>query len=914
MSLHWEKLSPSEFQQLQDFASYSNKKLEDVLHEFTGGGPLSKYSLDGDIDYEGFRLFMDTYLEVDTPEELCRHLFLSFVKRPRPQPVEPKSIKEMAVMSSATACAPITSHNTSGGSISNIATCAVGDSLTGGGGTGSSAGGCGSLADKLHGLTEKFSSLGHNRSDSEASSRTRTGMKNGSIGACVHPVVTVTQTNSYTDTKVEKSTDSSPSHSQMSRSSSKKSNNSLLVTNGKLEEIKQLVRKSSSIEVHTVRVSLKDIICYLTLLEGGRPEDKLEFMFRLYDTDGNGVLDTNEMDCIVTQMIQVADYLGWDVTELRPILTDMMAEIDYDNDGTVSLEEWKRGGMTTIPLLVLLGLDTNMKEDGNHVWRLKHFSKPAYCNLCLNMLMGLGKKGLSCVFCKYTVHERCVQRAPASCIATYVKSKRSSHSMLHHWVEGNCPGKCTRCKKTIKSYNGITGLHCRWCHLRLHNRCASQVKPECTFGEHRIHVLPPTAICPIILDRQRSITKEKKDLHRSESTPGGLSEGTVSSPMSFQITPLPGTRPLAVFVNPKSGGRQGARILRKFQYLLNPRQVYNLAKDGPMPGLQLFKDVPNVRVIVCGGDGTIGWILEQMDKVQWTESPCIGIIPLGTGNDLARCLRWGGGYEGESLHKVLKKIEKSSVVMMDRWHIEVSEQMGTQDDIDKVGDKIPYNIINNYFSIGVDAAICVKFHLERERNPEKFNSRMKNKLWYFEYATSETFAASCKNLHEDIDIMCDGVSLDLSNGPSLQGIALLNIPYTHGGSNMWGDNTLKKRHKTSKSKKKKDRERELSTSSFTSADLSTAIQDIGDKLIEVIGFESCLHMGQVRTGLRGSGRRLAQCSSVVVRTRKKFPMQIDGEPWCQPACTIHISHHNQVPMLMGPGACRRRGLFSFMRK
>lgn len=30
------------------------------------------------IDYEGFQLFMATYLENDIPEELCQHLFTSF--------------------------------------------------------------------------------------------------------------------------------------------------------------------------------------------------------------------------------------------------------------------------------------------------------------------------------------------------------------------------------------------------------------------------------------------------------------------------------------------------------------------------------------------------------------------------------------------------------------------------------------------------------------------------------------------------------------------------------------------------------------------------------------------------------------------------------------------------------------------
>lgn len=51
----------------------------------------------------------------------------------------------------------------------------------------------------------------------------------------------------------------------------------------------------------------------------------------------------------------------------------------------------------------------------------------------------------------------------------------------------------------------------------------------------------------------------------------------------------------------------------------------------------MFRKVGSqLRVLVAGGDGTVGWVLSTLDSLKWTTYPPIALMPLGTGNDLAR--------------------------------------------------------------------------------------------------------------------------------------------------------------------------------------------------------------------------------------------------------------------------------------
>uniref|UniRef100_A0A672UQW4 Diacylglycerol kinase n=1 Tax=Strigops habroptila TaxID=2489341 RepID=A0A672UQW4_STRHB len=285
---------------------------------------------------------------------------------------------------------------------------------------------------------------------------------------------------------------------------------------------------------------------------------------------------------------------------------------------------------------------------GMHNWYACSHARPTYCNVCREALSGVTSHGLSCEVCKFKAHKRCAVRATNNCKWTTLASigkdiieDEDGISMPHQWLEGNLPvsAKCTVCDKTCGSVLRLQDWRCLWCKAMVHTACKELLPNKCPLGLCKVSVIPPTALNSIDSD--------------------GFWKATC---------PPSCTSPLLVFVNSKSGDNQGVKFLRRFKQLLNPAQVFDLMNGGPHLGLRLFQKFDTFRILVCGGDGSVGWVLSEIDSLNLHKQCQLGVLPLGTGNDLARVLGWGSACDDDTqLPQILEKLERASTKMLDRW-------------------------------------------------------------------------------------------------------------------------------------------------------------------------------------------------------------------------------------------------------
>ncbi|EDL13656.1 mCG15239 [Mus musculus] len=530
--------------------------------------------------------------------------------------------------------------------------------------------------------------------------------------------------------------------------------------------------------------------------------------------------------------------------------------------------------------------------NGEHLWLETNVSG----DLCYlgeeNCQVRFAKSALrrKCAVCKIVVHTACIEQLEKinfRCKPTFreggSRSPRevSFNFVRHHWVHRRRQeGKCKQCGKGFQqkfSFHSkeIVAISCSWCKQAFHNKVTCfmlhHIEEPCSLGAHAAVIVPPTWIIKVKKPQnslKASNRKKKRTSFKRKASKRGTEE-TKGRPFVIKPISSPLMKPLLVFVNPKSGGNQGTKVLQMFMWYLNPRQVFDLSQEGPKDALEMYRKVPNLRILACGGDGTVGWILSILDELQLSPQPPVGVLPLGTGNDLARTLNWGGGYTDEPVSKILCQVEDGTIVQLDRWnlHVERNPDLPPEELEDGVC-KLPLNVFNNYFSLGFDAHVTLEFHESREANPEKFNSRFRNKMFYAGAAFSDFLQRSSRDLSKHVKVVCDGTDLTPKiQDLKFQCIVFLNIPRYCAGTMPWGN-------------------------PGDHHDFEPQRHD--DGYIEVIGF-TMASLAALQVG--GHGERLHQCREVMLLTYKSIPMQVDGEPCRLAPAMIRISLRNQANMV-----------------
>lgn len=394
---------------------------------------------------------------------------------------------------------------------------------------------------------------------------------------------------------------------------------------------------------------------------------------------------------------------------------------------------------------------------------------------------------------------------------------------------------------------------------------------------------------------------------------------------------------LVVFVNSKSGGQIGGLLLKVLDENLGQDpasgkpcqgEVCDLSLEGE-PEATIRRLADNIRspkaqtdmetrVLVCGGDGTVTWILTALEHCPGLEGLLhrvpVGIVPLGTGNDLARALGWGKRLHAVSgLLEYLRWAMEAIPTELDQWRLllrphfripdthklrtrgshpqPVGEELAAQLHADfeeampttnfAPGAEVFLGLWQNYFSIGLDAKIASYVDTARgtECGQHCFRGGCGKACYAWQSALNIAGAVNlppaipafkvAADAEEEFDDLVEPLASRKVQGSSgyFQQIMMVNINSYAGGLKVMP-------YRTTENKRPSH----------------------GDGRIEVMAIKHLLFSALAFVGVQPS--YLFSTGAIAFTLAEGNYMQLDGEPWeIEGGCDILITPHRKVSML-----------------
>ncbi|XP_004066978.1 guanylyl cyclase-activating protein 2-like [Oryzias latipes] len=124
-------------------------------------------------------------------------------------------------------------------------------------------------------------------------------------------------------------------------------------------------------------IDFLEFVAALNLVFRGDMEHKLRWSFKVYDKDGNGFVDRSELRSIIDSIYRIKKCSKSDLSDTQlsvdAAVDRILAAVDTDKDGCVSMDEFIKGAQADPWVLKMLSLDMNPAG-----WVLENRRKSAY--------------------------------------------------------------------------------------------------------------------------------------------------------------------------------------------------------------------------------------------------------------------------------------------------------------------------------------------------------------------------------------------------------------------------------------------------------------------------------------------------------------------------------------------------------